>query len=67
MTLETLQSTIINDENSKIILSEIIRKEFDLTENEERAFTLLQIAYKYNLSCLETMIDDYSIHDFKWF
>jgi len=66
MILGTLQSTIINDENSKIILSEIIRKEFDLTEDEDRAFALLQIAYKYNLSCLEAMIDDYNIHDFKW-
>ena len=62
-----LENTVLTDEKTKEIIGKIVRKEFDQTQNEEYAFELLQIAYKYNLSVLEQMIDDYSISDFKWF
>ena len=62
-----LENTVLTDEKTKEIIGKIVRKEFDQTQNEEYAFELLQIAYKYNLPELEEMIDDYSISDFKWF
>lgn len=65
--IEILEKTVLNDEKTKEIIGKLVRKEFDKTENEERAFELLQIAYKYNLPGLGEMIDDYSISDFKWF
>ena len=65
--IEILEKTVLSDDKTKEIIGKLIRKDFDETENEEYAFELLQIAYKYNLSVLGEMIDDYSITDFKWF
>lgn len=53
--------------SSKEFLSDLIRKEFETTDNEEKAFILLQIAWKYQLKCLDSMLYDYSLTDFKWF
>ena len=64
--LQKLANTAFND-NSKGLLSRIIRKEFDATDDEEKAFELLQIAWKYQLPALDLMLNDYSITDFKIF
>jgi len=64
--LQRLVNTKINNDKSKEILGRIIRKEFDKTDNEEKAFELLTIAFKWNLPQLGEMIDDYSFEDFKW-
>jgi len=65
--LQRLGNTFLSDEKSLEILGRIIRKEFDATDNEEKAFELLQLAYKYQIPQLDEMLDDYSISDFKWF
>lgn len=65
--LQRLGNTSLSDEKSLEILGRIIRKEFDATDNEEKAFELLQLAYKYQIQQLDEMLDDYSISDFKWF
>ena len=65
--IQRLGNTSLSDEKSLEILGRIIRKEFDATENEEKAFELLQLAYKYQIPQLDEMLDDYSISDFKWF
>lgn len=64
--LQRLVNTRISSDQSKEIIGKIIRKEFDETKCEERAFELLQIAFKWNLPQFNEMIDDYSITDFKW-
>jgi hypothetical protein len=61
-----LQNTGIADQKSLHLLGSIIRKEFDATECEERAFELLQLAYKYQVPQLDEMLNDYSLTDFKW-
>ncbi len=65
--LQRLVNTTINNDRSKEILGKIIRKEFDRTKNEEKAFELLTIAFKWNLPQFGDMIDDYSFEDLKWF
>jgi len=65
--MATLQNTEVADSKSLFLLGSIIRKEFDLTKDEDKAFELLQLAYKYQVPQLEQMLDDYSITDFKWF
>lgn len=65
--LQRLENTFLSDEKSLELLGKIIRKEFDATENEEKAFELLQLAYKYQIPQLGEMLDDYSLSDFKWF
>ena len=65
--LKRLVNTNINSEKSKEMLGGIIRKEFDATNNEERAFELLFLAFKWNVPQINEMIDDYSLSDFKWF
>lgn len=65
--LAKLQNTQISDDKSLNMLGEIIRKEFDQTTNEERAFELLQLAYKYRTPQFEEMLSDYHFTDFKWF
>lgn len=65
--LQRLVNTKINNDKSKEILGRIIRKEFDKTDNEEKAFELLKIAFKWNLPQLGEMIDDYSLDDLSWF
>lgn len=64
--LQRLVNTKINNDKSKEILGRIIRKEFDKTDNEEKAFQLLTIAFKWNLSQFNEMIDDYQLTDFNW-
>lgn len=65
--LQRLGNTFLRDAKSLEILGKLIRKEFDATDNEEKAFELLQLAYKYQIPQLGEMLDDYSISDFKWF
>lgn len=64
--LQRLVNTKINNDKSKEILGRIIRKEFDSTDNEEKAFELLTIAFKWNLPQFNGMIDDYQLADFNW-
>ena len=64
--LQRLVNTRINNDKSKEILGRIIRKEFDETDNEEEAFELLTIAFKWNLPQFNSMIDDYQLADFNW-
>jgi len=64
--LQRLEKTFLSDEKSLELLGRIIRKEFDATDNEEKAFELLQLAYKYQIPQLDEMLDDYSLSDFKW-
>lgn len=65
--LQRLVNTKISSIQSKDLLGALIRKEFDQTKDEDRAFELLFLAFKWNLKVFESMIDDYEIHDFKWF
>lgn len=65
--LQRLENTFLSDAKSLEILGKLIRKEFDATQDEEKAFELLQLAYKYQIPQLGEMLDDYSISDFKWF
>ena len=65
--LQRLEKTFLSDAKSLEILGKLIRKEFDATQDEEKAFELLQLAYKYQIPQLGEMLDDYSISDFKWF
>ena len=54
-------------EKSKTILGQIVRKEFDQTKDEDKAFELLNIAFRWKLPEFAGMIDDYELSDFKWF
>lgn len=65
--LQRLEKTFLSGEKSVELIGKIIRKEFDQTDNEDRAFELLQLAYKYQIPQLGEMLDDYSMSDFKWF
>lgn len=65
--LQKLVNTKINNDKSKEVLGRIIRKEFESTDNEEKAFELLTIAFKWNLPVFNSMIDDYELADFNWF
>ena len=65
--LQRLEKTFLSDAKSLELLGKLIRKEFDATQDEEKAFELLQLAYKYQIPQLGEMLDDYSISDFKWF
>jgi hypothetical protein len=64
--LQKLVNTKFTD-SSKELLGRIIRKEFDQTDNEERAFELLQLAWKYQTPQFDEMLNDYSFADFNWF
>jgi hypothetical protein len=64
--LQRLVNTKINNDQSKEILGSIIKKEFDNTDNEEKSFELLTIAFKWNLPQFNEMIDDYELSDFNW-
>lgn len=64
--IEKLVNTIFSD-NSRKLLNELVRADFDKTKDEERAFVLLQIAYSHQLECLNSMLDDYEFSNFKWF
>jgi len=65
--LQKLQNTTLDNKKSSELLGSIIRKEFDAIQNEERAFELLTLAYKYQIPQLDEMLNDYSISDFNWF
>lgn len=65
--LQRLEKTFLSGEKSVELIGKIIRKEFDQTDDEEKAFELLQLAYKYQIPQLGEMLDDYSMSDFKWF
>lgn len=64
--LQKLVNTKINSDKSKEIIGNIVRKEFDQTKDEDRAFELLTIAFQWNLPQFNSMIDDYKFEDFKW-
>ena len=64
--LEKLKKTQIA-ENSLYLLGKIIRKEFDAEKNHDKAFQLLQLAYKYQTPQLDEMIEDFDSTDFKYF
>lgn len=65
--IEKLKNT--QPANAKTLhkLGEIIRKEFDRTNDEDKAFELLHLAWIYQIPQLDEMLTDYSISDFKWF
>ena len=65
--LQQLVNLKISNDKSKQLLGEIIKKEFDVTKDEQRAFELLFIAFKWNVPQFNEMIDDYDLQDFKWF
>ena len=65
--LQRLENTFLSDAKSLEILGKLIRKEFDATQDEDKAFELLQLAYKYQIPQLDEMLKDYKIEDFKWF
>lgn len=64
--LQRLVNTQIS-EKSKNLVGEIVRKEFDQTKDEDKAFELLNIAFRWKLPQFSQMIDDYELSDFKWF
>ena len=65
--LAQLQQTNISDKKSLQLIGDLIRKEFDTIKSEDRAFELLQLAYKWQIPQFDEMLNDYSIEDFKWF
>lgn len=65
--LQKLVNTKIDGAKTKEFLGNIVRKEFDQEKDEDKAFQLLLIAFKWNLPQFPEMIDDYQIEDFKWF
>ncbi|MCB0375572.1 MAG: hypothetical protein KDD04_06605 [Sinomicrobium sp.] len=52
------KTTLCRDGNTKKVFSRAIRKAFDATDSREEAETLVVLAHKYNLSCLEDMLND---------
>ena len=46
------------DSNTKRILSKAIRRAFDETDSKEEAETLVLLAHKYSLPCLDDMLND---------
>ena len=65
--LESLEQTKIGNNKSVLQIGSILKKEFDKTQCEEKAFELLQIAFKWQIPQLDEMLKDYRIEDFKWF
>ena len=65
--LQKLVNTKIDSQKSKELLGSIIRKDFDETKDEDRAFELLTLAWKYQIPQFDEMLNDYSLTDFKWF
>ena len=64
--LVKLKNTQIAD-NSLYVLGKIIRKEFDAEKNHDKAFQLLQLAYKYQIPQFDEMIHDFDPTDFLYF
>ncbi|MEM9686680.1 MAG: hypothetical protein AAF934_07135 [Bacteroidota bacterium] len=46
------------DGNTRKVFSKAVRRAFDETDSREEAETLVLLAYKYNLPCLDDMLDD---------
>ncbi|WP_339889773.1 hypothetical protein [uncultured Flavobacterium sp.] len=65
--LQKLANTKIDCNKSKEMLGKIIKQEFDKEKDEDRAFELLFLAFKWNVPQFNEMVDDYEITDFKWF
>ncbi|QYS85447.1 hypothetical protein JJC03_09370 [Flavobacterium oreochromis] len=65
--LQQLVHTQVSNDKSKDLLGKIIRKEFDATDNEQKAFELLTIAFRWKLPQFNEMIDDYEFSDLNWF
>lgn len=65
--LQKLVNTKVDCQKSKELLGSIIRKDFDQTKDEDRAFELLTLAWKYQIPQLDEMLNDYSLTDFNWF
>lgn len=65
--LQKLANTKIDSKKSKELLGIIIKKEFDQTKDEDKAFELLFLAFKWAVPQFNEMVDDYEITDFKWF
>ena len=65
--LQKLVNTKVDSQKSKELLGSIIRKEFDETKDEDRAFELLTLAWKFQIPQLDEMLNDYSLTDFNWF
>lgn len=65
--LESLEQTKIGNKRSVLQIGNIIKKEFDKTQCEDKAFELLELAYKWQIPQLDEMLKDYKIEDFKWF
>ena len=55
------KTKLLKDENTKKILTRAIRKAFDETREREEAETLALLAYKYNLPCLDEMLNDLEV------
>ena len=65
--LQKLVNTKVDSQKSKELFGSIIRKEFDETKDEDRAFELLTLAWKFQIPQLDEMLNDYSLTDFNWF
>ena len=65
--LQKLVNTKIDCQKSKELLGSIIRKDFDETKDEDRAFELLTLAWKYQIPQFDEMLNDYSLTDFNWY
>ena len=55
------KTKLAKDENTKKILNRVIRKAFDETREREEAETLVLLAHRYNLPCLDEMLNDLEI------
>lgn len=52
------KTTLRKDGHTQRVLGRALRRAFDETDNREEAETLVVLAYKYNLDCLEDMLND---------
>lgn len=64
--LQKLVNTKVDNQQSKQLLGSIIRKEFDNTKDDNKAFEILTLAWKFQVPQLEEMLNDYSPSDFNW-
>lgn len=52
------KTTLRSDGNTRKVFSRVIRRAFDTAQNREEAETLVVLAHKYNLPCLDDMLND---------
>lgn len=64
--VQALSKTSISNEEGLDKIGKIIRKEFDATEDDMRAFEMVRLAYHFNVPQLGEMLDDLSISDLCW-